>query len=176
VSGERQVTARLPPDFETVDTVIAERRSRPGPKIFEQHVRNPFVLRACQKNELVIPGARLWRSAMVTVGGQPADRIIVLPNMQGIHATFDPLELPSSFSLLKDGKLSEEHLARWLRTVPEDDDALPQPALDEKVVSTELKVWTSEGVDRLGGNDGEGEKVLVLLPKTGQCPPPDGSN
>ena len=50
-----------------------------------------ITLTACQKASIVIPGLRLWRSAMVTVGSERADRITVLPNMRGIIAEFSTL-------------------------------------------------------------------------------------
>ncbi|MGF7213564.1 hypothetical protein GGE65_008210 [Skermanella aerolata] len=38
---------------------------------------------------LVLAGERLWRGTVVTVMGQPADRITVLPDMKGVIAEFD---------------------------------------------------------------------------------------
>jgi hypothetical protein len=42
------------------------------------------------KARLLIEGGDLWRSTMVTLGSQRADKILVLPNMRGIVATFEP--------------------------------------------------------------------------------------
>jgi len=54
-----------------------------------------------QPGKVLIEGSRLWRSTVVTVGGQTADRIVVLPNMEAIVAEFQCVEYPnviSSFS------------------------------------------------------------------------------
>ena len=47
------------------------------------------LLHASYKGDIVLKGGRLWRSTQVTLGSQKADRIIVLPNMEGILAHFD---------------------------------------------------------------------------------------
>ena len=50
------------------------------------------TLTAGRKESVVIRGTRLWRSTAVTLGGQKADKIEVLPNMNGIIATFNCLQ------------------------------------------------------------------------------------
>lgn len=42
-----------------------------------------------------IEGGRLWRSPVVTLGGQTPSRVRVLPNMMGIIAEFDCVEEPN---------------------------------------------------------------------------------
>lgn len=161
-----QMTVSLPPDYEAFDTLIGKEKNRPGPNIYDRHIRTPIIVRACSRAAIIIPGARLWRSASVTLGGQPANKITVLPNMQGIHATFEPLMPPSTYELVDDvAQLSDF-------------------ANDERVVSTTLMVWTSEGVDRLGTGRAyikRGEaatprhgRVFVIVPKTGVCPEGSG--
>jgi hypothetical protein len=49
-------------------------------------------LRACERGSVVIRGSQLWRSTVVTLGGQQADSIAVLPDMEGIIATFNEVE------------------------------------------------------------------------------------
>jgi len=39
--------------------------------------------------DILIRGNHLWRSTVVTLEGQPADNITVLPDMKGIVARFD---------------------------------------------------------------------------------------
>ena len=156
-----QMTVSLPPDYEAFDTLIGKEKNRPGPNIYDRHIRTPIIVRACSRAEVIIPGARLWRSASVTLGGQPANKITVLPNMQGIHATFEPLMPPSIYELVDDG------------TQLADIDST------ERVVSTTLMVWTSEGVDRLGTGrayikqeevtEPRHGRVFVIVPKTGTC-------
>jgi hypothetical protein len=75
------------------------------------------TLEACAPGSILIPGFRLWRSSVVTIGAQRADRIAVLPNMRGIIADFKEVQRPVG---LADGG---------------------------KAVKEELRVWTSEGVD-----------------------------
>jgi hypothetical protein len=59
-------------------------------------VRRPSVFNAvgatviaCDRAEIVIRGSHLWRSTVVTLEGQAADNITVLPDMKGILARFD---------------------------------------------------------------------------------------
>lgn len=46
----------------------------------------------------MIIGNELWRSPAVTLGGQKADEIEVLPSMKGIIATFEPVALTAQTS------------------------------------------------------------------------------
>jgi hypothetical protein len=75
---------------------------------------------------LLLTGERLWRSTEVTVGTQLADSIIVLPNMQGIIATFYCV-LPQPGNLNPDGFGSGGY---FIGGVP-------------------VQVWTSEGVTEI---------------------------
>ncbi len=45
---------------------------------------------------ILLRGGRLWRSTVVTLAGQRADQIAVLPNMQGIIAEFECVEAPET--------------------------------------------------------------------------------
>ena len=56
----------------------------------------PTELKACQNASVIIRGSQLWRSTVVTLGGQQADVITILPNMEGVVATFKPVQ-PSVF-------------------------------------------------------------------------------
>jgi hypothetical protein len=69
-----------------------------------------------KRGSLLLMGGRLWRSTEVTLGAQQADHIVVLPNMEGIIATFECVE-------------------------PQNVDPDPNGRLRTKV-----RVWTSEGV------------------------------
>ena len=75
---------------------------------------------ACAEAAIVIPGSNLWRSTVVTLGGQKADLIEVLPDMSGIIARFSRVGLPE-----QDG----------------------EPTNVAKPI--DLSVWTSEGHDTL---------------------------
>jgi hypothetical protein len=79
-----------------------------------------FELRAGNRARLLLEGGRLWRSTVVTLGGQRADQITVLPDMNAIVADFDCVETPPSPSKpLYEGSTYD-----------------PVP----------VRVWTSEGV------------------------------
>ena len=54
-----------------------------------------FVVRAGEPANFLLQGGRLWRSTVVTVGGQRADQIVVLPDMNGIVAHYDCVERPN---------------------------------------------------------------------------------
>lgn len=91
-----QLKVPLPPDFETFETIIFDRSNdvRRRPFIFDQFIgqdEKTGTLRACARDQILIPGSRLWRSTAVTLGPHRASRIVVLPNMEGIIAQFDDL-------------------------------------------------------------------------------------
>ena len=49
---------------------------------------NRITLETGRRGDVILKGGRLWRSTEVTLGSQKADEIVVLPNMEGIIATF----------------------------------------------------------------------------------------
>ncbi|MCV6585983.1 MAG: hypothetical protein OIF47_10655 [Marinibacterium sp.] len=115
-----RIDVKLPPNFEAFDTLIIGERQT-GPAIFTR-LMDEIALEACKPGAVVIPGARLWRSTVVTMNGTMADRITVMPDMQGIVAHFNAV--PAN--------------------VPMD---TAYPLTDEPT----LHVWTSEGSDKLKG-------------------------
>lgn len=84
----------VPPDFQPLDSLVLEGSFERKPKIYHHLMKNNIKVIACEKGKILIPGLRLWRSATVTLGAQKADRITVLPNMEGIIAEFNPVEIP----------------------------------------------------------------------------------
>ena len=109
--GERadppyELTVALPPDFEAFETIIFGRSNdaRRQPVIHEAYLdrrtETDLTFKSCLDNSLLIPGRRLWRSTTVTAGAYQADKITVLPNMDGIIATFAPFD--------KDAEMAED--------------------------------------------------------------------
>ena len=101
--GEREAAQKsqvyvivLPVNFETVDGNLFESNDR-SPVIGDWST-NGLTVTACEKTEILIPGRRLWRSTVVTLGGQRADEIYVMPDMNGIVATFTKLDFPSAWT------------------------------------------------------------------------------
>lgn len=112
----------VPPDYEAMDTLVDPELWRQDPKVNEEalcavprgavHGREPiFSVRSGDRADLMIPGERLWRSAVVMIGGQPADRIRVLPDMRGILASFDRIGVPAA--TCRDGKSPLADLVIW---------------------------------------------------------------
>ncbi len=91
-----EYTVELPVNFETVDASLFDTNDR-GPVVLEWETERLNV-RVCERAEIIIPGVRLWRSTVVTLGSQKANQIFVLPDMNGIIATFDRVEMPSSWT------------------------------------------------------------------------------
>jgi hypothetical protein len=89
-----KMTVKLPPDYEAFDSFMAGPRARPAPRILEEFM-DIGELRACRPASILIPGSRLWRSANVTLGAQQANKITVLPSMQGIIAEFHSVQIPN---------------------------------------------------------------------------------
>ena len=88
---------QLPVDYVALEGVLLGSVGI-GPEVEEWRIK-PIVLSLCHRASILIPGKRLWRSAVVTVGGQRANKIIVLPNMKGIIASFDVILPPNGMSL-----------------------------------------------------------------------------
>jgi hypothetical protein len=84
----------VPPDYQPLDALVLSGRFQRKPKILNDLMPSDIKLIACEKAKVLIPGSRLWRSATVTLGAQKADRITVLPNMEGIIAEFKQVEIP----------------------------------------------------------------------------------
>lgn len=143
------VDISVPPDYETFDSVFRNDPSvSRNPRIQEDEMDKDIYVRAGGSTKILIPGSRLWRSATVTLGAEIADRIRVMPNMQGVVAEFDEVDLPYAAYNPDSGVTSEE---------AEKD----SPVGTSKVTSEEcehieglrgrpvqLRVWTSEGVAR----------------------------
>jgi hypothetical protein len=77
-------------------------------------------------------GDRLWRSTEVTLGSQQADRIVVLPNMEGIVAHFDCVRAQIAWGKRFDGQSP-----------------------------VQVTVWTSEGKAELYPSDENAVRVEV---------------
>ena len=125
ISDEYRISVALPPDFEAFETIIFDRNDdvRRQPVIFDEFMgqnEQQRTLIACKENRVLIPGRRLWRSAEVTLGAYQADKIVVMPNMEGIVAIFDDLP-PLSSGVVADGETTTFEQLK-------------------------LRVWTSEGV------------------------------
>lgn len=133
-----KMSVALPPDYEAFDTLISGVK-RYGPAIFDRRMERVRV-EACAPASVLIPGARLWRSSLVTLAGQPADQIIVLPNMRGIIAKFETVP-----PLAKGTRLRSIGPTEGLQ-VSEEPNRLPAT----------LQVWTSEGSDRID------DKVVIV--------------
>jgi hypothetical protein len=78
-----------------------------------------------QHGSLLLEGARLWRSTEVTAGAQRADKISVLPNMEGILAEFKCVLPPTG------GQQTQQNSVGYKV---------------EKSTKDSVRVWTSEGV------------------------------
>ncbi len=88
-------TIGLPTDMQLLDDLIVKTSNR-VPTIDALDVPDEVNVGLCNYASIAIPGSRLWRSATVTLGGQEATRIVVLPNMRGILAEFDKIRTTES--------------------------------------------------------------------------------
>jgi hypothetical protein len=91
-----EYTIELPVNFEAVDASVFETMDR-NPVIFEG-TGDSVTVKPCSRADIVIHGRRLWRSTVVTLGGQKADEIFVLPDMNGIIASFTKVRFPNGWS------------------------------------------------------------------------------
>ena len=119
----RTLQLKVPPDYRALDGIVIGNSVIGGPRINAASLQQschaigdgsvPFIV--------TIPGERLWRSTVVTLDGRKASQIEVMPNMEGILATFGE---PASTAA----------------TAPE-----PAPASPPSRRTRDLTVWTSEG-------------------------------
>ena len=86
-----EVKITLPADSTSIYAVLDPKRREPRvDHAAEAHEQDELM--ACRQGTVVIRGTQLWRSTVVTLGGQKADSISVLPNMKGIIATFNEVQ------------------------------------------------------------------------------------
>jgi hypothetical protein len=88
------------------------------------------TLVAGRPGKLLLEGGRLWRSTVVMLGTQRADRIEVLPDMQGVSAFFSCVETP---------------IVRWNRDSTDTQMSKSPMTLVPGQVEVPVRVWTSEG-------------------------------
>lgn len=134
----------LPTDYEALDTILFKDGEGRRPKILDDFMRDRLTVSACAPARILIPGSRLWRSAEVTLGAQLASKITVLPNMEGIIAEFAEVEIPNPMPVDPPGG------------------ALARFAPGARTVQADLRVWTSEGMDRAD------DPVAIRLPGDGR--------
>lgn len=82
----------LPNSYEGIDALLLQVKRR-KPVIVEADFEQT-TLTACTPARILIRGNRLWRNSVVTLGAQEATEIKVMPNMEGILARFDRVEIP----------------------------------------------------------------------------------
>lgn len=118
----RKYVVDIPIDFEPLEATLLGVQQL-GPELMESRL-DPVRLTACRPGAIVIPGRRLWRSTVVTLGYQTADEITVLPNMKGIIAKFDKVENQASIREEQQREKGESGLLEIERVV---------------------RIWTSQG-------------------------------
>ena len=137
------VDVQLQPDFDALEGSLLV-ANQLGPVLMETQ-QDPVLLTACASASIIIPGRRLWRSSVVTLGSQTADEISVLPNMKGLVAKFREVENQSS-----DAE----------RSLPRDRDS-------PFSIPRTVRVWTSQGSVALPN------RAQIVIPKG--CNPPRAS-
>ena len=85
---------RLPQDPLLLDDIVLRQDLRKPRIAWRTRKLEPITLQRCARAAIEIPGLRLWRSTVVTLNGQRATSIVVLPDMRGIIAEFDAIQLP----------------------------------------------------------------------------------
>jgi len=97
----------LPTNFETLDASLLRNADTTGPVLVDWQMPR-MAIRPCQPFSVTLIGRRLWRSTVVTLAGARADRVVVMPNMNGIIASFvrapRPGNLPDRQPPDRDGK------------------------------------------------------------------------
>jgi hypothetical protein len=91
-STQGRISVRLPNRYELVDSLLLDDERR-GPTITGTSCDDARrdrceVQPGCDGARFLIAGQRLWRNTSVTIGSVKAEQVEVLPNMEGIIATF----------------------------------------------------------------------------------------
>lgn len=146
-----EVDISVPPDYETFDSLFRKDAwINRDPRIQDDEMDKDIYVEAGKETTILIPGSRLWRSAAVTLGAQLADRIRVLPNMEGIIAEFGKVALPYA-----------AYNSDTVTDADGDGDDRPTlglvPGMCERFGDlvgrpVRLRVWTSEGVAKAHGH------------------------
>ncbi len=89
----------------------------------------PIKLEVGRKGRIVLSGERLWRGTVVTLGDQPAENIVVLPDMKGVIAEFNCVSAPPG----------EDYIKRYEARTANAKDRHTSPH------KADITVWTSEG-------------------------------
>lgn len=92
-SGETpRFAVEFPTNFETLDALLFDAADS-GPVVVDWQIPQ-LLARPCARFSVTIIGRRLWRSTVVTLGSVRANRVTVMPNMNGIIAEFAELPIP----------------------------------------------------------------------------------
>lgn len=94
--------------------------------IIDAEKREGLALEAGRPGKMVLHGERLWRGTFVTVNQQPANSIVVLPDMKGVVASFDCVRPP-------DGSF---HVVNYSKSLA-GGGGVP--------IEVPMQVWTSQG-------------------------------
>jgi hypothetical protein len=157
--GKNELLVRLPPAVAEISRKLAFDVVQ-LPSLYETA---PKELVVGVRGALLLEGARLWRSTEVTAGAQHADKITVLPNMEGILAEFNCVQPPSGIRHLR---LNEEIAGKELKQI---------------VTYDWVKVWTSEGATEgipvafLWPNNVDPDNLARLCPKN-SAPAPEATS
>lgn len=118
-------------------------------QIWLQSVQSGKVpeLEVGRSGRLVLPGARLWRGTVVTLGGQTAKRIMVLPNMKGVIAEFDCIYPPPGKPFVEIPRIFKDSAGlgtdNQSEAKPKEKAAVPNT--QSGPAAMDVQVWTSEG-------------------------------
>lgn len=105
-------------DFDGLTNILAKATIGSFVEVLQIHHVEPYYINACAEEATVlIGGANVWRSAEVHLAGTPAKTVRVLPNMEGIAATFkmDDLYKSKNASVAAAGVSQQVPLVVWTR-------------------------------------------------------------
>ncbi|WP_372371082.1 hypothetical protein [Candidatus Uabimicrobium sp. HlEnr_7] len=95
---QQQIEVVLPGDMSSLTNALISlhHKSRPRPMVLPPLDSKQMVLKAFSNKtqHLLIRGHELWRNPEVFVGTHKAHRIDVLPDMEGLYAYFNDIEIP----------------------------------------------------------------------------------
>ncbi|QQO56506.1 MAG: hypothetical protein N838_27220 [Thiohalocapsa sp. PB-PSB1] len=140
-----EMLVNVPPDYEAFDTIFLEDAGvNRGPSIQEDQMESRLYVEAGREESvsILIAGTRLWRSANVTLGADTAQRIRVLPNMEGIIAEFRNIQRPLAGAAMA----GASDTTKTPNGTNKNGCQQPTGKNGLAVEPVSLRVWTSEGV------------------------------
>lgn len=164
VDRDVKYAVRLGGNNQAITTALAPSRRQPSARL-----NGGKVLEVGRTGKLILVGTELWRNPTVTLGTQTADSVEVLPDMEGLIASFDSVIRPAGWTSQQ--RLGREQIWLWTsegRTFAGTAEIHLAPSATTAAPRPKFRMTTP--VQRLTVDSKKKAKVTVLFTATDQKP------